>query len=289
MTPAPNYQVTVIIPTLAESDRRKSLLKALDNVTHQAGIDAVPLVVINGDRFDPGLRKEIENMKGVETIYCSDAHVANAQAFGVEHVSTPFFSFLDDDDLLTEDALSHRITFMTPGIDVVVTNIYIEKNGIRSLLTPDITHFCKDPRNSIFELCWLNSANCLFRSETISAVVFHDRSPYMEWTALAIRLSKSKKIAFSNKATAIYFDTSQSASKKRAYIEAQATLMGTLRRHQYPPETRRLIDHKRCAALNSLSQMASASGDTIDAWKYHIKCLLVPTGWRYLAYTRKLF
>ena len=285
-----NYQVTVIIPTLAEATRRRSLLRAIDCVLNQNGVSALPLVVINGRRFDGGLRAALEPRGDIKTLYLPEGHVARAQTLGVEHVETPYFAFLDDDDIFTDAALTHRLALMEtdPHPDLVVTNIHIETEGQISLMTEDMHGFSVDPAHSIFELSWLNGINNLFRTATVRAHYFRDRAPYMEWTALGIKLAREKRIAFSNRPTAIYHNTTGSASKQQQYLEAQAKLMASLQRRSYQQKTSLLIDRKLTGALNSLSLLARADGKMLRAWRFHLACLASPGGWRYLGFTRKL-
>ena len=111
----------------------------------------------------------------------------------------------------------------------------------------------------------------------------------MEWTSLAIRLARSKRVAFSNTVTAIYFDTPGSASKKTDHVLAMSSVMASLDKSQFPRHTRRLIDSKYVAGLHAAAKAHLRQGDRRKAWKYHLACFTRPVGWRYLSFTRKLF
>jgi len=285
------FRVSVIIPTLAEASRREHLLRAIDCILHQAGVQAIPLVVINGNKYDPALRQQLEARTDIRTFYRERASVTEAQAFGVEQVSTPFFSFLDDDDLYTEDALAHRLKLFdrTPIPDFVVTNFFFGRADQRILVTDDITAYAGDPAHSIFEFAWLWSANSLFRTAAIGAHYFRPNVPQMEWTSLAIRLTRDKRVvAFSNHPTAVYFDTPNSASKREAHLSSMIALMQSLRSEDLPRKTRRLVERKYAAALHASAERALESGNNIAAWRSHLRCLTAPQGWRYLSYTRRL-
>lgn len=287
---AARHEVTVVIPTLAETSRREGLMRAIHSVLRQKDIRALPLIVINGKRYDPALRRELERSRDVETIYQDEGHVSKARLFAMEHIRTPFFAFLDDDDVLLDDALEHRLSLMNAGDrpDVVVTNIFVERDGQKHLMSEDILSYAANPRHSIFELGWLNADNNLFRSSTVGPEYFANCEKFMEWTQIAIRLSRTRKISFSDVPTATYHDTPESASKEDAHLFAQARLMASLPRREFNRETKRLIDRKRAAALNVLSLRARQNGQLIRAWRFHLKTLFVPGGWRYLSYTRKL-
>lgn len=284
------YEITVVIPTLADATRQDCLRRAIQSILRQKNVRALPLIVINGDRYDPALRQELERREDLKCVYQPEGHVSKARIYGMGHIQTPFFSFLDDDDILLDDALEHRLSLMTSDErpDVVVTNIYVERDGRRSLMSERFAAHGAEPRHSIFELGWLNADNNLFRSSTVGPAYFADCEKFMEWTQIAIRLAKDRKIAFSDRPTAVYHDTSNSASKNDDYLEAQATLMASLPRDDFQKKTVRLIDRKRAAALNTLSFKAVLKGQWRRAWSFHLRSLLVPGGWRYLSYTRKL-
>jgi len=59
MTGDPTPTVNVIMPTLARSARAPLLRRALASVAGQAGVRAVPIVVLNGAERDPGLVAEL--------------------------------------------------------------------------------------------------------------------------------------------------------------------------------------------------------------------------------------
>ena len=286
----PSFDATVIIPTLAEPSRRRSLLGAIDCVLRQQGVRALPLVVINGERYDRELRRELEARTDIQVRYREPASVTAAQAFGVEQVRTPYFAFLDDDDLFTEDALAHRIALMeaTPAADFVVTNFYFERNGERRLACDDIGIYAAEPAHSIFEFAWCSSVNTLFRTASVDADFFRPKVPQMEWTALGIRLARERRAVFSNRATGIYVDTPDSASKRSRHTESMIALMRSLRHDDLPHKTRRLIERKYVGGYHLLAQAALQSGRPLAAWRYHLHSLARPQGWRYLTFTRKL-
>jgi len=290
MSNKPPYQVSVIIPTLAEAARRETLLAAIDCILRQHDVAALPIVVVNGNRYDAILREHLESRADIKTLYRDRANVTEAQAFGVEQVSTLFFSFLDDDDLYTEDALAHRLELMngSPGADFAVTNFYFDREGHRTLAAEDMSLYAAEPAHSIFEFAWLSSVNCLFRTASIEPTYFRHKVPQMEWTSLAIRLTRDKRAVFSNRPTGIYFDTPDSASKRNMHTESMIALMASLRGEGLPRNTLRLVNKKYAAGLHSLAERALVSGDRMASWRYHLRCLASPAGWPYLSYTRKL-
>jgi hypothetical protein len=82
-------RISVIIPTQAEGSRRERLLRAIECILTQKEVRALPLVVINGGRYDASLRQQLESRTDIRTFYCERASVTEAQAFGVEQVGKP--------------------------------------------------------------------------------------------------------------------------------------------------------------------------------------------------------
>ena len=265
-------------------------MRAINCILAQKGVQALPLVVINGGVYDSSLRQQLESRTDVRTFYRERASVTEAQAFGVQQVATPFFSFLDDDDLYTDDALARRLKLFdtTPPPDFVVTNFFVDRGGRRTLAAEDITAYAADPAHSIFEFAWLGSGNSLFRTAAIGSDYFRPRASQMEWTSLAIRLARNKRVAFSNDPTAIYFDTPNSASKRDAHLQSLTVLLRSLRSEALPRRTRRLVNRKYASALHMSAERALANGDRLAAWGWHLRCLMSPAGWRFLTYTRRL-
>ena len=64
----PKYDVTVIIPTTGELRRKTSLMTAINCVLTQKKVKAIPLVVLNGNRYDKALRKQLESMNDIQFI-----------------------------------------------------------------------------------------------------------------------------------------------------------------------------------------------------------------------------
>ncbi len=284
------YAVTVIIPTLAEAARRGPLLRAIDCVLGQRGARARPLVVINGDRFDASLRSELESRTDLDVHYLAKPSVTEAQAFGVACVRTPFFSFLDDDDLYTDDAIAHRLDLLAaePQTDFAVTNFYFQRDGVLTLAIEDMTRCAADPLHAIFEFAWMASLNTLFRTGSISSNYFRPKVPQMEWTSLGISIARDKKGVFSNRPTAIYVDSPNSASKRDAHLDSMISLLETVRQDCFPRRTRRVIERKYATALHMLCERALTRQDVGAAWHHHWRCLATPGGLRYLTFTRKL-
>lgn len=286
------HDVTVIIPTTAHAKRRATLMRSIECVLAQKDVRALPLVVVNGAKYDPDLWKLLQKRKDIQLYHLEQASLPHAQWYGVTKVSTPFYAFLDDDDVYNPDALSVRLDLMykTPEPDLVVTNVIIEKEGEQSVLTTDFTKLARNPAESLHDLIWLCSLNNLFRTSTVTADYFKNLTPYMEWTDLAIRLEHAQNIhiSYSNIPTGIYYDTMQSASKTDAYLHAQIKLLSCIDTTSFSYKTTKRIQHKIATAYNMLSINTHRNGHYFKAWMYFLKCISYPTGFAYVTFGRKL-
>lgn len=116
--------ITTIIPTLCEGVRRNALLRAIESV-HQASEQATKiLIVVNGQRFDQSLLNLLKSRNDIEVLQITEGSLTKAHLIGRKHVSTEYFSFLDDDDEYLVGALDIRLALFLNDctLDVVVTN-----------------------------------------------------------------------------------------------------------------------------------------------------------------------
>ena len=90
-SPAP--AVSVIIRTLAEGRRRDAIYRALQSIVSQQGVTAIPIVVANGDRFDPTLLEELQARRDLRFHYLELGSLPAAMQQGRAMVDTPFFCY----------------------------------------------------------------------------------------------------------------------------------------------------------------------------------------------------
>ena len=87
--PKPN--ISVIIATTCEAKRRESLRRAIDSVFTQEGVDVELIIVVNGDRFDAQMLKELKSNPNLKVHYLPEANVSAARKFGKSVASKEFF------------------------------------------------------------------------------------------------------------------------------------------------------------------------------------------------------
>jgi glycosyltransferase involved in cell wall biosynthesis len=281
--------ISVIIPTLAEGKRTDSLLRAIDSVRSQEGVKAVPVIVVNGNRFDPSLVERLGHLKGITMHMEPLGGVINARVVGRRLVETPYYSFLDDDDELLPHALRSRLDSMLVDerIDVVVSNGYRFDGSARSISAHNIADAKKDPFLALLDNNWLTSCGGLYRTARIDAAFFADSTEYAEWTYLAFKLSLSHRITFLNKPGYVINDTAGSLSKSLNYSSALAHVFERVLDLPLPPSARSAVKRKYGSALHDLSNYCLDAKEPKKALQYHLKSLCQPGGMRFLLYSRR--
>ena len=101
-----SIDVSVIIPTTASSERGALLRRAIRSVVDEG---ALPIVVVNGSRFDPRLRQDLAATASIKCLYREEGSLPAALLEGRNSVTTEFFAVLDDDDEFTSGAFRARL------------------------------------------------------------------------------------------------------------------------------------------------------------------------------------
>lgn len=283
-------EVTVIMPTVADIARRETIARALGSIIAQEGVAVVPLVVVNGNRFDRELLAQLKARKDLRFHYREEPGLVGALRTGRELVDTPFYSFLDDDDEYLPHALRSRMAVMRSreDVDVVVGNGYRMRDGKRSASAWNIEEAKIDPIKALLANNWLTSCGGLYRSARIGPEYFSDIPSYAEWTYLAYKLCLTRTLAFLNYPGYIINFTPGSLSGTTAYGMSQVNVLRQVLQLSMPPGIRSLVRAKYGAALHDMAAYHLAVGNRRRAWACHLSSLCQPRGARYAAYTRRL-
>ena len=284
--------IAVIVCTLAEARRRNAIFRALQSIRSQRCVNVIPIIVANGNRFDPSLLAELKARSDLRFSYIEQGSLPAAMQHGRAMVDTPFFCFLDDDDEYLPDGLHGRVVPMLANeeVDGVVGSGYrfdartrsssgwkggpaTSDEALRMLLTDN----------------WLTSCSGLYRSGRVDTHFFADIPPYVEWTYLAYKLCTTRKIEFVSLPGHLIHDSEASASKSRTYQTAQAAGLRQVLHLPMPSEIRMRLREKYGSALHVIADHYRRDGRFGTAWGFHLKSLMQPGGLRYLPYTRKLF
>src|SRR4051794_1682803 len=107
----PNFpQVSVIIPTMASSERATLLQRAISSIRASSLAPIQIIVVVNGGRFDFSVRDWLQTQPDVHIEWVLSASAPGAILRGRECVRTEFFSTLDDDDEYLPCTMERKIS-----------------------------------------------------------------------------------------------------------------------------------------------------------------------------------
>lgn len=283
--------VSVIVPTMALPVRSGLIRRALASVLSQAGVRPVPVVVVNGGSFDPGLVAELEQDARIRLVRRAKAGLPEALAAGLDAVDTEWVSALDDDDRLLPGALARRVAEFAgdPILDVVVTGGLRSVAGIEELHRVDAEAVNRDPVRAFFERPWLLPGSWLARTSAVQPWLFDGMARHLECAFLALRFGTQCRMRYLAEPTVVWhLDSPESASRSPAYGAGQYDAVRALRRLPLPPEAqRRLAVHARLAA-HQASGAALRRGDLREAWRLHFLTLRSRGGWRHLPFARHL-
>lgn len=282
----------VIVRTLAEPQRSRSLFRALDSIQNESGVTARPIVVVNGQRFDDATLQALKRRSGVLLHQEQIASTGRSLVAGRNLVSAPFFTYLDDDDELIAGSLAEPLQWLNshPDCDVLISNGYFVKDGAVLRELTRIPNHARRPTMGLFDECWLTPGACFFRTETIPCRMLSPHWNNMEWTQLAFELcAERKRLHFMNVPTMYYHDTPGSMSKGPRHHEAARDLLVLLRQDtRLDTDVRRAADRKYLRVLHNLAMTYWREGRHFRAWRCHLGSLRPPYTLKYLLFTRKL-
>jgi glycosyltransferase involved in cell wall biosynthesis len=292
--PAGVCRTEIVVPTLAETHRGPQLLRAIDSIESQGGR---ALVVINGSRFDPSLKTQLEALPHIRLILVAEPGLPNAIQVGCRAVSTRYFGFLDDDDYLLPGSIALREGFLEshPEFDAVVTNGLREEWGADQQLYKSpaaLERIAQDPMAALLEANWMTPCGVLYRAASVPAEVFLNLTKYAEWTDVGFRLIDQYRFGFLFDNTFVQTDTPGSLSKQagqaRFILGLHKRIAGKLKTATH----HRLWDQRVCRLHHQIAEDELAANNRGEALRHHLYSLLhAPSiGFpRYLSYTRKFF
>ena len=283
--------VSVIMPTLARPQRADTLRAAIASVVSQAGVRAVPLVVVNGDQFDPSLVEELSRRADLRVARVGPADLPGALRAGRDLVDARWFCELDDDDLLLPGTLAERLALIDghPKFDVVVSNGIVRGHAGDHLLLDGVDRLAADPLSALAQMSWLSPGGALFRTAAAPRGLFPDLPRYLEWTSLALRLARRCRIAFLDRAGFVHRDDSpDSLWLSRECALGLPAAIRSLLDDELPSELQRALERRLAGACHDAARAELQGGRRRAAWGWHLRSLGGRHGWRYLSYTRRL-
>jgi hypothetical protein len=285
-----DQSVTVIIPTTADEAKAQSLVAAIDSVLTGQYKAVRVLVVANGKNQDSVLIDRIGRITGVSVSRFETGSLPLALFEGRKRVETPFFGFLDDDDIYLPNAVAVRLAALLqdPSVDFVATNGYWATDGVPAYECYDAAAVNAHPLEELVNSSWLRSCNALYRTQSIGPEYFHDVAPYMEWTFIGLRLCMAKKVKFLADLTYQINGRPDSLSTSDAYTMAVPSAMQKMLALGPRAEIRRMLKEKLRTSCHDVSAYYLSRSEIGAAWKYHLKSLQGRGLLDYAAYTRHL-
>jgi hypothetical protein len=284
-------EVAVIIPTLALRERAGLLTRAIDSVIGQQGVASVPVVVVNGDRFDADLVGALVATPGLTLIKVEPADLPGALRIGRSAIRTPWFATLDDDDVLLPHALAVRREALLnePAADVVVSNGYRSDGSGTVLFQPDMAAVGHDPIGCLAHGNWLLPGSWLARTERVGPDLFDGMPRYLECTFLAIQFALRYRTIFLQEPT-VHWDAATPGGEHLtdAAVLAQPAALQQLLSLDIPSQLRSTLRRNLAAAYHAAANHYLEHGDVRAAWRQHVRTLRLPHGRRHWPLSLKI-
>lgn len=283
--------VTVLVPTRALRERAASLREAVDSILAQGEGLARPVVVLNGNMRAPEVERALRVDARVDVIDLPDGGIPAALRAGRALVRTPYFTALDDDDLLADGALAHRLAVFAahPDADVVVTNGF-RRNGTGDALhiAPD-AEVNADPLRAMLRRNWLLPGSWLCRTDRVGPELFAAMPRHLECTWLGVRFATEYRMRWSPAPTVIYrTDSPLAESRTWEFMAGQVDALRGILALELPPDVRRALERRVAAACHRAANRALAAGEWRAALGWHLRTLRERGGWRYLPLMRHI-
>jgi glycosyltransferase involved in cell wall biosynthesis len=285
-------RVSVIIPTLACSERGDQLLAAIKSIQMSVDADLVKIIVcVNGRGWNKDVVGKLRQMNDIDLHFQREQSLPKALAFGRSLVSTEFFCFLDDDDELLPLSIATRVRALDERheVDLAVTNGYNQANGEFRLRYPALPSKDADTFASLLDRNWLASCGALYRSASVGLDYFKEGYAYREWIWLAFKLlMDNRKVVFIDSPLYVVNYSEFSLSRSAAYGKADALLHQKMLDMAPPRRIKKLIQARISRAAHDLSDDALRRGEIWGALNLHLKSLVLPGGLEHLSYSRHL-
>ena len=285
------HEVTVLVPTLALRERGDLIHQAVASVLAQEGVEARPLVIVNGERYDAALVRSLKSDPRLIVVHRAEAGIPQALQMGQALVTSPWFGNLDDDDQLLPGALAARVGALLrrPEIDFVVSNGFRCGAEGDTLFIRDVAAVERDPLGTLLEKNWLLPGSWLCRTDAAPADLFEKMPRHLECTYLAVRFATSGKLLVLAEPMVRWSATTPGSARKSVeYRKGQVAALRQILHLPMPRDFRSGMRRKLSAAYHRVSGDCLAAGEIGDAWRWHLASLGEKGGTRYLSYTRRL-
>jgi hypothetical protein len=283
--------ISVIIPTTANSVRAPFLMAALNSIFSQSEHRAVPIVVVNGPNYVPDLLATLRSDTRLRVLYREQPGEMGAVVAGRRAVDSAYFGILDDDDIYLPNAFATDIASLNaaPEADAVVTNGFRRTEAGTSLFLDDFSKISSDPLLMMMRQNWLTSAGALFRTDAVGEEFFAEAPTMLEYTYIGLRLALTRKLRFTDTPTFIKQDLLADAiTRSSAYVTLQPRALEHIMTLTLPPKVKYHLKRKLAASRHHVSTLELSERRLRPAWRAHLESMGSLYGLRYLPFTRHL-
>lgn len=288
---AAGRSVTVVIPSTAIPERFELLLRAIRSVLEQRGVSAIPLVVLNGAQYTAEAERALRANADIQLAVQPERDLPSALRRGRELVQTPWFTSLDDDDLLLPGALAMRVDVLqsNPELDIVATNGLVRQNGRDTLHMAASHRIGDDALRALARHNWFLPGCWLARSDRVLPELFDGMPRYRECTFLALKMASQYNLRWIDEPTVVrYIDSPFAESRTREYLLGQVEAQHGLAALPLPAYLQRSLRWRMAAALHEIADRFWSEGNLEEAWGFHMKSLRAYRGLRFLPFTARL-
>jgi len=286
--------ITVIIPTTAEPGRLDSLEKAIQSALSQENVTSIPLVYLNGSRHHSETYNLLSNDPRIRFFYNKIPSLPNAIHEARKCVDTSYFCFVDDDDLLIKNTLAARLDCFSfdNDIDAVISNgLKQRQSQPAKILHKDFLQYQENPLLSLMNRNWLASCGGLYKTSSIDESYFDPQQKYYEWSYVAFKLARTKKIRFLDLPTFVVNVTDDSLSQSESYVTELPHFLERLLRDESPPVNILAALKSRAARANNYVANYYLDRRMFGkALYYHLRCTrILPNGIFYQTWLLRCF
>lgn len=265
--------------------------RAIASIQNQAGVDVRTCLIVNGADADRDLVADLCRDPALDVIEIQSRGIPDALRAGQARVRTPYLAALDDDDELPPGALADRIAHLESHLelDAVVTNGIIRSSSGDRLLRERFSAIEADPVRQMTQGNWLLPGSWLCRNDRIGSWLLEGMPAYRECTWIGLRLATGARVGFLDQPTVIWYEeTPGGTHRSLEYALGQVDAIRQLMTLPLSPEVMAYLEASITAACHeSADRLLLAEHSWWAAWRWHLRSLRGPGGFRHLAFTRK--
>lgn len=283
--------ISVGIPSLGLLQRSNLILEAIRSVISQEEVSVRCYLIMNGNRFDPDLRRHLERDLNLTLLHSKDPGLRFARKVFRENISSDFFCYLDDDDILLPGALHSRVVPMLENaeIDAVLTDGWVQ--SVDNTISPIENFMCfpEDIRLAALSAPIICADNHLFRTSSVDWSILNAGQSNLEWLLIGAQLVLARKVVRIDQKTFVYRQgSSEQMSQSISFMESYPVAWNKIMKMNLTKEMKKIAGPKLATAYSRLAMAKMEQGEILEAWRAYLSCISSRHGLRYLPMLRSL-